>query len=165
MQIFSQKMVENLISDLLDLAKLNSSHFLINFEYFNLMETIYGAFEVMKYNSVMKKVTLRAILNNEDHLEFLKEIEGDSNRFMQIFLNFISNSIKFTPDYAALVEIEIKVVDFQNLLSQRKMVKMERRIQNNLQSVDDLEKYQENMNQDKLKKMAETIRSSEVESS
>lgn len=127
-QIFSQKMAENLISDLLDLAKLERSQFRVNFEYFNLLDTIYGAFEVMKYNAVLRKVSLRSSLNNEDHLEFLKQIEGDPNRFMQIFLNIVSNSIKFTPDYGGWVEVEVKINNFQNLLNAQNMSKIERRI-------------------------------------
>lgn len=40
-QMFSQRMVENLINDLLDLAKLENSSFVLDKSYFNLTEIIY----------------------------------------------------------------------------------------------------------------------------
>ena len=40
-QVFSQRMVENLINDLLDLAKLENSSFVLDKSYFNLTDIIY----------------------------------------------------------------------------------------------------------------------------
>lgn len=40
LQIYSQSMMENLINDLLDLAKMENHKFKINKEYFNLTTTI-----------------------------------------------------------------------------------------------------------------------------
>jgi signal transduction histidine kinase len=46
-QIYSQTMMENLINDLLDLAKLENHSFLLSEEYFNLGSTIYEAFQIL----------------------------------------------------------------------------------------------------------------------
>ena len=46
-QMFSQKMMENLINDLLDLAKIESSSFNLSSEYFDLGALIFEAFEMM----------------------------------------------------------------------------------------------------------------------
>jgi signal transduction histidine kinase len=43
-QVFSQKMMENLINDLLDLAKIENNSFNISSEYFDLGALIYEAF-------------------------------------------------------------------------------------------------------------------------
>ena len=43
-QMFSQKMMENLINDLLDLAKIESNSFSISSEYFDLGALILEAF-------------------------------------------------------------------------------------------------------------------------
>ena len=40
--------MENLISDLLDLAKFERNQFEFNKEYFNLTQTIYEAFEIIQ---------------------------------------------------------------------------------------------------------------------
>lgn len=140
LQIFSQKMVENLISDLLDLAKLDNSQFKINFSYFNFLDTVYGALEVMKDNAALRKIQLRATVSSRDHLEFLKNIQGDHNRYMQIFLNFLSNSIKFTPD-GGQVEIEVKIKSIQNLISHSRRKDIEKKINSKVKNIEDLEKF------------------------
>lgn len=43
-QIFSQQMMENLINDLLDLAKIQKNQFHINKEYFNLAQIMESSF-------------------------------------------------------------------------------------------------------------------------
>ena len=43
-QVFSQKMMENLINDLLDLAKIENNAFNISSEYFDLGALIFEAF-------------------------------------------------------------------------------------------------------------------------
>ena len=43
-QIISQKMLENLINDLLDLAKLENNSFTLNSEYFDLTDVIEQSF-------------------------------------------------------------------------------------------------------------------------
>jgi|TARA_B110000285_G_C15127095_1_gene620976 signal transduction histidine kinase len=42
-------MVENLINDLLDLAKLKNNKFNLSEDYFDLTYSIYQAFEMMSY--------------------------------------------------------------------------------------------------------------------
>ena len=43
-QVYSQKMMENLINDLLDLAKLENNQFNISNDFFDLSSTIYEVF-------------------------------------------------------------------------------------------------------------------------
>ena len=49
MQVFSQRMVENLINDLLDLAKLENSSFTLHNDYFDLADTIEEAYKILAY--------------------------------------------------------------------------------------------------------------------
>ena len=44
---FSQQMMENLINDLLDLAKLENNKFSMTNEFFNLQQTIYQALHML----------------------------------------------------------------------------------------------------------------------
>lgn len=55
-QIFSQKMMENLINDMLDLAKLENNSFNLSSEYFDLGSLIYQAFQMMAHQADQLKV-------------------------------------------------------------------------------------------------------------
>jgi signal transduction histidine kinase len=57
---FSQRMVENLINDLLDLAKMQKSSFQLNQEYFNLPRLVYDALLVINSMARLKGVKLIA---------------------------------------------------------------------------------------------------------
>lgn len=59
MQVFSQRMVENLINDLLDLAKLESNTFNIFNYYFDLAATIFEAFQILAYQATDRKLLWR----------------------------------------------------------------------------------------------------------
>ena len=48
-QVYSQKMMENLINDLLDLAKLENNQFNISNDFFDLSSTIYEVFQMVSH--------------------------------------------------------------------------------------------------------------------
>ena len=50
-QIISQRMMENLINDLLDLAKMENNSFSLSQDFFNLGDTISEAFEMLLYSA------------------------------------------------------------------------------------------------------------------
>jgi signal transduction histidine kinase len=95
-QIFSQSLTENLINDLLDLAKLENNSFSFNKEYFNLGSSIYEAFQILLSSANQQNIELVAQIDKIENLDYIQSIYGDQGRFKQIFLNFISNSLKFT---------------------------------------------------------------------
>lgn len=49
--VFSSKMLNTLINDLLDLAKLESNSFQFHDEYFDLIKVVENAFSQMKYQA------------------------------------------------------------------------------------------------------------------
>lgn len=51
LQLFSSSMNENLINDLMDMAKLENNKFKIHKEYFNLVEIIEQSFSVVFHSS------------------------------------------------------------------------------------------------------------------
>ena len=107
-QLFSSNMMENLINDLLDLAKLESNSFNISSEYFDLSALICDAFQMMGYKADDSKVKLRAEIDNKKNLDLLENVYGDQRRFTQILSNFLSNSLKFTnPGGSVTVRLEI----------------------------------------------------------
>lgn len=93
-------MLLNLVNDLLDLAKIEQNTFQFNEEYFDLIQTIENAFNQCRYLADSKGIRLIKKIKNKTHdqmnLETLKNILGDSRRYLQIILNFLSNSLKFT---------------------------------------------------------------------
>jgi K+-sensing histidine kinase KdpD len=59
---------------------------------------------------------------HEDDRNFLKRIYGDSHRYLQILLNFMSNAVKFTPEKG---RITIKTILKEKQLVQQRMTMSE----------------------------------------
>lgn len=75
-------MMENLINDLLDLAKIESNSFNISSEYFDLGALIFEAFQMMAYNAHESKISLLAEIDEKRNLELIQAIYGDQRRFL-----------------------------------------------------------------------------------
>ena len=43
-----------------------------------------------------RNITLRAVIDEQDKLRFIQTVIGDERCYLQILLNFLSNSLKFT---------------------------------------------------------------------
>ena len=54
----------------------------------------------------------------ENILPYFKNLFGDETRFTQIFLNFLSNAFKFTPDEGK-ISVEIRAIDAGNGFCQK----------------------------------------------
>lgn len=111
-QLFSQQMMETLINDLLDLAKMENNKFTLNCKNFDLLEVIRGSFQILLPNASKNKVSLSAQIDNRSHLSLLRNIRGDPQRYIQILLNFISNSMKFV-DQGGKVEVKLRLKSIQ----------------------------------------------------
>ena len=109
-QIFGQKMMENLINDLLDLAKMDNNEFEINKDYFNFSLLVYESLYMVVDQANKSKINLKAEIDSMNNLELIKNILGDRQRYMQILMNFMSNAMKFT-DSGGTITVRISVVD------------------------------------------------------
>lgn len=89
-------MILNLINDLLDLAKIESSTFKLNWTYFNLFDVISRSTETLDSQLSAKRIMVSHEFKQCDK-EYFLHINGDSHRYFQILLNFMSNAVKFTP--------------------------------------------------------------------
>ena len=58
-------MLNNLINDMLDLAKFEAGTFKFHNEFFDLIEVIENAFETLKYQAERKKISLEYHLHDE----------------------------------------------------------------------------------------------------
>jgi signal transduction histidine kinase len=75
-------MMENLINDLLDLAKLENNTFQLTNDYFNLSSTIYEAFQILKFTATEKKIELKAEIDSNVNLKLIQSILGDQRRYI-----------------------------------------------------------------------------------
>jgi len=62
--LYSQKLQENLIVDLLDLAKLENSSFNISKSYFNLGKLVVQTFQMISYTATAKGIELHADIDS-----------------------------------------------------------------------------------------------------
>ena len=128
-QVYSSAMIENLINDLLDLAKLENCKFELHNEPFNLVQAIKGSFHILHGMAKHRGITLRAVIDKQDNLGLIQSIYGDERRYLQILLNFLSNSLKFT-NKGGSVTVMINIVSTQIQKDDRE--KLSRYVKNNL---------------------------------
>ena len=91
-------MMENLINDLLDMAKSANGQFSMHLEYFSLPEVVYEALEIVSSQAAVKKIKLTGVIAHASQLCLVQKVHGDKNRYVQFLINFLSNSLKFTPE-------------------------------------------------------------------
>ena len=61
-------MMENLINDLMDHAKMENNSFKFDNDYFSLSTIIYEALQMMNYSANERKINLRAIIDHTNNL-------------------------------------------------------------------------------------------------
>lgn len=81
-----------LVNDILDISQLDSCKFKLTETSFEIEEAILECVEIMKYRYEQKGITLRWKIKNK------AKIVNDKNRFKQIVINLLSNSLKFTKE-------------------------------------------------------------------
>jgi len=75
-------MIENLINDLLDLAKLENNSFNLTNEPFDFAQTIYEAFDILLHQANERQIGLKAQIDLKENLKFLYCLQGDKRRFL-----------------------------------------------------------------------------------
>ena len=100
--------ITNLINDLLDLAKMDTSTFTLAIDEFNMLEVIAEAYQILLFQAEQKGVKLLLEFNQSSPFIF-RRVHGDRRRFLQILLNFVSNSLKFT-NSGGFVRIQLAVL-------------------------------------------------------
>ncbi|HJS66777.1 MAG TPA: response regulator [Nitrospiraceae bacterium] len=81
-----------LISDLLDLSKMEAGHLVLEETEFDLREVIDKTTEMMALQAQEKGLELACSVASD----VMPSVIGDPHRLLQIFLNLLSNAIKFT---------------------------------------------------------------------
>jgi signal transduction histidine kinase len=93
-----------LVEELLDAARLTADTLSIESSAINLDEVIYSAVDAMKPVAELKGVRLRTTIP-----EAFPRMMGDPDRLRQVFLNILSNGLKFT-DAGGVIEVCVDVI-------------------------------------------------------
>ncbi|QUD86443.1 ATP-binding protein [Phenylobacterium montanum] len=104
----SGRMLEVLLSDLLDISKIESGKIVLDSEPFNLRRAAVSVCELFRQRAEAKGLAFEVAVAPETDRIFL----GDELRLKQILANLVSNAIKFTE--AGAVRIEAVIGDGAN---------------------------------------------------
>lgn len=94
----------NLISEILDMAKIESGRMELELEYFNLQDMVEDVITTVAPLAREKGLNLELISSNQKLEQF--DIEADPKRMKQVLLNLVSNAIKFTQTGSVKVGLE-----------------------------------------------------------
>ena len=70
--------------------------------------TIHETLEILLFQANLKQIGFKVVIDKQQNLSLINQIYGDSRRMKQILINFISNSLKFTPTKGKIT-IKIKI--------------------------------------------------------
>ncbi len=90
----ASKHLLGLINDILDMSKIESGKIDLQDEEFSLPELVDDLLAITKTEIEAKKHELSISIKGIEH----EKVIGDSQRIQQVFLNLLSNSIKYTPE-------------------------------------------------------------------
>ena len=108
----SSRHLLGLINEVLDMARIESGKMTLAQEDFNLSELVDNLITLTKPVLDEHKHNFDIHINHIEH----EAVCGDSLRIQQVFVNLMSNAIKYTPDGGNITfSIEEKPMDFQNL--------------------------------------------------
>lgn len=89
---YSGKHLLDIINDILDMSKIESGKMKVEYEVFNLLNTIENISEIMVHQTDKNKISCEKYIQSS----VPEYIKSDSSKIKQILLNLLSNSIKFT---------------------------------------------------------------------
>jgi signal transduction histidine kinase len=89
--------------DLLDLAQMENSTFQLNKQFFSLNDVISKAFDVVGHIASKKRVILECKSPSERDSTYFSSVNGDETRFLQVIINFLSNSLKFSQEGSKII--------------------------------------------------------------
>ena len=89
--------MDRLVSDLLDMSRVESGSFVVRTEPIDMASVIRDSVDLFESQAVARKIILRMQIAQE-----LPAIEGDRERLAQVFSNLIGNALKFSKANSAV---------------------------------------------------------------
>ena len=90
---FSQKLLLNIINDILDYSRLSSQKLILNFHPTDIIKVIKDVEYIMSFQVKQKGLSFNV---DTTQLQNIRNFCTDENRLTQILLNLLSNATKFT---------------------------------------------------------------------
>jgi len=90
----SGRLLLSLLSDILDLSKIESGKLILEEIAFDIPSTVFDVINLFRPKTEEKKIDLRAYIEPPS----LRPVIGDQMRFRQILINLIGNAVKFTSE-------------------------------------------------------------------
>lgn len=97
----------NLINDILDISKIGAGKLRLEKIQFCLYSVLDSIISTLKYTADIKGIALKLDADSIKGLNFI----GDPGRIRQIFINLVSNAIKFTSDGEVVLKAELTSED------------------------------------------------------
>jgi signal transduction histidine kinase len=97
-----------MVNDMLDISRIESGNMRFRKEILDIGEIINSAIETMKKQSEEKKINITTDIPND-----LLKINADKDKLMQVFVNLLSNALKFTHDGG---NVEIKAFESEKYI-------------------------------------------------
>jgi len=114
--IKSSKRLTRLLSDILDLSKIESQRTTIDQVEFDIEEVVRSVSEAFSISIKENGLFFKAVLDNN----IPRRLIGDETRLRQILFNIVGNAIKFTP--AGKIEVELSLLSHHTNKSCRVLV-------------------------------------------
>jgi signal transduction histidine kinase len=114
----SAQLLQKLINDILDLAKIESGKLKLEETTFNLSTIINECLITFEQLAIDKGLTITSQINQS----IPNLLKGDSLRISQILLNFISNALKFTKAGSITIKAELVNTSAHNIILQLSVI-------------------------------------------
>lgn len=95
----SGKLLLSLVNEVLDMSKVETGKISLNEEEFSLSDMLENILEIIKPDLTVKSQDIKVNIERLKH----EKVVGDMVRLQQVFMNLISNSIKYTPEGGKIV--------------------------------------------------------------
>jgi PAS domain S-box-containing protein len=97
--------ISDLVSDLLDVSKIQSGKLYLDFETFDFQTLLHEVVELIQFTSDSHEIEL-------DSDSIVIPVQADRQRVEQVIINLVSNAIKYSPD-ASKVLIRVRKTDLE----------------------------------------------------